>query len=175
MFVDWKRHLRQAMILLTCCVMPFVFLGCPGGGGNNNTNSNTNTNGNTNTNSNDNNTNTNGNSNNNQSVVECKAGTACVEVGNGDVRSCELLLVHSSAITGLELGFSQDVIGRSKFRGTQLAIAFVMRADSSLKTGTSASVIKLPTDIANLKIDKVNCYDRKGAKIDKPAVTLRRP
>lgn len=174
MFVDWKRHFRHVMVLVSFCVMPFVLLGCPGGDTNNNTNSNSNAN--TNANNNDNtNSNSNSNSNTNQNVVECKAGTVCVEVGNGDVRSCELLLTHSKDITGLELGFSQDVIGRSKFRGAKLAIAFVLKADSGLKAGNAASVIKLPSDLANLKITTTNCYDRKGAKIEKPAVTLRRP
>lgn len=108
-------------------------------------------------------------------LTECKAGTACIQVGSAEIRSCEFLLTHSQAMTDPQISFDTDIIGQSKYKDKRLALAWIVQKDSSFAKDRYAVVIQLKEGAKDLKLETTNCYDRKGAKLGNPDVKLLIP
>lgn len=107
-------------------------------------------------------------------VVECKEGAACLDI-KSDVRSCEMLFTNDKILETPEVGFDTGVIGQFKASGARVAVAFVMKKDEKPSEAASAVVLRLKDGVANLKLEKLTCYDRTGNKVDNVDAELRRP
>lgn len=106
--------------------------------------------------------------------AKCEKGSLCIDVSDKSVRSCELLFSHTKPLASAGVGFHESVIGRSKYRGSKLAVAFILQKDAEPTTDSSA-VIRMNEGVAELKLEKADCYDRKGAKLSGEAVKTRKP
>ncbi|MEM1008545.1 MAG: hypothetical protein AAGJ35_06030 [Myxococcota bacterium] len=105
--------------------------------------------------------------------LRCQAGNACLQVSQADVRSCEVLLTNSEDVQSPQVGYGKEVIGTVQFRDKRLAVGFVLRADSAL--GGEAAVVKLPSGVKDLQITTANCYNKQGAKVAEPGLSLQKP
>lgn len=108
-------------------------------------------------------------------LTECKAGTACIQVGSAEIRSCEFLLTSGQNVTDPQVTFDTEVIGQSKAKDKRLALAWLVQKDSAFAKDRYVVVIQLKDGVKDLKLETSACYDRKGAKLGNPDVKLVTP
>ncbi len=110
----------------------------------------------------------------------CKEPTHVTEkgfkVGNGNVRACDVLFdIGSSKAESVK--FADVVIGRSVKRKTKIAVSFTAKADSSLDTAPIFTFVDSSgngiQDVSGISVVEVHCFDRKGAVVSDPQVSLK--
>ena len=104
--------------------------------------------------------------------LTCEKGTACLSVGHPDARACDILLKNDQAIKSVQVNFDETSIGQFKHRDSRLALAFIMQKDSGFSGSSYAVLVKLDDGSGKFELMQATCYDRKGAKIEKPDVKL---
>ena len=145
------------LALFSALVLSLVVMGCPP--------------------SNNNNNNPDGGTNPDTVVqVSCQAGDVCLTGTLQGVRSCDVMIQVPGTLTGEQVLFGADVIGRFMRRGDRIGMAFLWRQNQDVKDTTANVVIRLPqgskTDPKAWKIEKQTCYDESGKVIDKPLLSL---
>lgn len=106
---------------------------------------------------------------------QCSAGAACVQIDNAEIRSCQLLFVHSKSMNKPTVGFSDAIVGEFESQQNKLALSFVFQKDEGFDSSKDAAVIRLTEGVADLKLEKTLCFNRKGAAIDSATVKVTKP
>ncbi|MBI5544107.1 MAG: hypothetical protein HY901_09480 [Deltaproteobacteria bacterium] len=102
---------------------------------------------------------------------EPDAGPSAVVI-NPAVRACDLLLDTGVAAVG-SVVFGEGVIGRYKRDGSRLAVSFTSRTDAApASRPTLLDASGQPLDPSTLTVNAVQCYDRLGAPVADPGLTL---
>lgn len=109
-------------------------------------------------------------------LTSCSAGSACLRVATPGVRSCDILLTHGTAnFTAPQVTFDAAILGQFKFKDKRIALSWIMQADADPDPSKFVSTLQITGATKDLTLTTAICYDRKGAKIDKPDVTLQTP
>jgi len=111
--------------------------------------------------------------------LTCESGTCVtatvtgdgVKVSAADVRACTVVL----DLADVTVTFADAVIGRSKRMGTRLAFSFAAKADASLAdvVATILGSDGQPADMSAVTPTKIECFDRLGAAVATPGLTLQ--
>lgn len=88
---------------------------------------------------------------------------------SADARACEVMFLDPEGQLGAVV-FGAALEGRSLRRGDRLAIAFAHRADAPIPPGAVALVAQ--ADAAGVQIESGACFDKSGAAIADPGITL---
>lgn len=109
--------------------------------------------------------------------LACQAGTCevgtldeGVTVGSADVRACTVVI----EVPDVTVTFSGDVVGRAKRDGSRLAFSFTAKTDAAL-SAVVATILGgdgQAADVSAVTPELVECFDRLGAEVAAPELTL---
>ena len=106
--------------------------------------------------------------------LECKDGLCAPEtiqqgvtVGDAQARACGFVF----DLAGATVTFDAQVIGRTRTAGDRVALAFTAKGDTTL-TGPVVTITGPKGAATGLPLTQIECFDRHGAAIASPGVTL---
>lgn len=108
-------------------------------------------------------------------LTKCPINAVCVFVGDPTIRSCAILL-KGKAKGNARVTFSADVLGRSKRQGEQVGIVFIAQKHEPFEASSPLASIP-PHEEGKPEtwaIEKMDCYDMKGVRVDAPQVRLEK-